>query len=85
MDGPTIFGIGFKASRCSEVAAFVMIDEEMEVGNAFRNGHQAEPLIAQCCPAWDASERFGRQSAFNAFGETKPAVFWCKQPNCGFA
>ena len=71
-------------SSC-KVAARIVIDEEMEVAHALRNGNQAEAFIAQRCPGRDTGERIGRHRALNAFGETEPSLGGCEQTYCRLA
>ena len=54
MDRPPFAGISGQATRRGQLAASIVIDEEVEFGHAIGHAHEAETLIAQGSPDRDA-------------------------------
>ena len=51
--------IGLASALFGKVATGIVIDEQVEFAHAFRNGHQAKPLIAKGRPTRDPKELLG--------------------------
>ena len=73
MDRPPIAGISGQATRRGQLAASIVIDEEVKLGHALRHADETEALIAQGRPDGNAGESIGRHRALDTLGEAELA------------
>src|SRR5690606_14678902 len=80
-DLPAFACVGFETALSGNVAAGIVIDEEMELSDALRDRDEPEALVAQRCPARDVGEGASGKRALDAFGEAKLAIPRCDEPD----
>ena len=73
MDRPSIAGISGQATRRSQLAARIVIDEKVKLGHALGHADEAEALIAQGRPDGNAGESIGRHRALDSLSKAELA------------
>ena len=84
MDRPPIAGISGQATRRSQLAASIVIDEEVKLGHALGHADETEALIAKGRPDGNAGESIGRHRALDPLGQAKLAGNWSGETNSSF-
>ena len=78
MDRPPIAGISGQATRRGQLAASIVIDEEVKLGHALGHADETEALIAQGRPDGNAGESMADR-ALDPLGKAKLAGNWAKE------
>ena len=84
MDRPPIAGISGQATRRSQLAASIVIDEEVKLGHALRHADETEALIAQGRPDGDAGKSISRHCALDPFSKAEQAGGRSEETNSSF-
>ena len=74
MDGPAFERMALERAFHRHLAACIVIDKEMELGDALWDRDERKALITQRCPAWNAVECTSRERAFYTFGDAKHSI-----------
>ena len=83
MDGPAFERMALERAFRRQLAASVVIDKEMELGDALRDRDERKALITQRCPARNSGERASRKRALDTFGDTKLSIDYREKSDGG--
>jgi hypothetical protein len=85
VDRPPFAGISGQATRRGQLAASIVIDEEVEFGHALGHAHETETLIAQGRPGGDAGKSIGGHRALDPLGKAELAGGRSEEADSSFA
>ena len=74
--------MGFKRPLFGQPPSGIVIDEQVELADRFRNCHKAEALVAQGRPAGDAEQLHCRERRFATFGKAESTATWESKAHC---
>ena len=74
MDGPAFERMALERAFHRQLAACIVIDKEMELGDALRDRDERKALITQRCPARNPRECASRKRAFDTFGDAQHSI-----------
>ena len=74
MDCPAFERMALECTFRRQFAACIVIDKEMELGDALGDRNERKALIAKRCPARNAGKCASRERAFDTFGDAENSI-----------